>query len=72
MNATNFIFWLLHIANLPSLAILTPPCSPYRPSIDCAHLSTNCVNSFVDCDNTFANYGNFLIYEYNQWTSKRG
>jgi hypothetical protein len=48
MDVANFIFRLLHIFNLPSLAILTPLHTPYTPSIDYAHLSTNCVNSYVD------------------------
>jgi hypothetical protein len=62
MNVEDFIFQLLHIINLLLLVVLTPPhscCTSF------AHSSTNCVNSFVDCDhisiectNFFANCGN--------------
>jgi hypothetical protein len=62
MNTANFIFQLLHIHNLPTLVVLTPPCSPCTPSDDYTHLSINYVNSFVDyfnksndCVNTSAN-----------------
>jgi len=50
MNVTYFISWLLHIVNLLSLVILTPPRLPYIPFANCAHLFTSCVNSFADCD----------------------
>jgi hypothetical protein len=54
MNTTNFIFQLFRIANLLLLTRLISPCSPYPPSINYAHLSSDCVNSSKDCDNTFA------------------
>jgi len=55
MNVANFIFWLLHIRNLPTLFVLIPFHSPYTPSIDYAHLST-------DCENTSTDYINFFAY----------
>jgi hypothetical protein len=54
MNVVNFIFQLLHILNFLTLVVLIPPCLPYTPSINCAHLHVYCVNSSADCDNTFA------------------
>jgi len=60
MNIANFIFRLLHIHNLPTLIVLTPPCSPHTPSANFAHLFIDYVNSFDDCDNTSTNYTNFF------------
>jgi hypothetical protein len=51
----DFIFRLLHISNLHSLVVLTPPCTPYTPFADYAHLSTNYVNSSSNCENTYIN-----------------
>jgi hypothetical protein len=59
MNATNFIFCLLHIANLLLLVVLTPLHSPCIPSIDCANSFANCVNSSLDYDHTSIDYTNF-------------
>jgi hypothetical protein len=50
MNVIDFISWLLHIINLLSLVVLTPPRLPYIPFANCAHLFTSCVNSFAECD----------------------
>jgi hypothetical protein len=60
MDVIDLIFQLLHIFNLPSLVILTPPHSPYTPSIDYVHFFVNRVNSYVDCDNTSTNYTDFF------------
>ncbi len=49
MNVINFIFQLLHIHNLLTLVVLTPPCSPCTPFVDCAHLSANYDNAYADC-----------------------
>ncbi len=46
MNAAYFIFRLLHICNLPTLVILTPPYSPCTPT-DYAHLFTNYEKTLV-------------------------
>jgi hypothetical protein len=62
MNVANFIFRLLYITNLLSLDVLSdPPRSPCTPFVDCAHLSTDYVNSCSDYDNTFVDYINFSI-----------
>jgi len=58
MNVADFIFWLLHILNLLTLIVLTPPHSSCTPFVDCAHLFVDCINSFVDCDNTSTDYAN--------------
>jgi hypothetical protein len=49
MNVINFIFRFFHIRNLLTLCVPTPFHSPCTPSIDYAHLSTNCENTFGDC-----------------------
>jgi len=54
VNVADFIFWLLHIRNLLTLSLLTPLCLPCTPFVDCAHLST-------DCDNTYGDYTNFFV-----------
>jgi hypothetical protein len=60
MNVADFIFRLLYITNLLSLNVLSDPLrSPYTPFVDCAHLSTDYVNSCTDYDNTFVDYINF-------------
>ncbi len=56
MNATNFIFQLLHMDNLPTLVVLTPPHSPYKLFGDNTHLFVNYVNSSIDCTTFFTNY----------------
>ncbi len=61
MNTTNFIFWLLHIANLLLLIVLIPPCSPCIPSTNCAHSSANYVDSPIDYDHAFVDYTNFFV-----------
>ncbi len=61
MNASNFIFLLLHIPNFPTLIVLTPPHSPCMPFVNDDHLSINYVNSFVDCGNTPIDYIDFSI-----------
>jgi hypothetical protein len=61
MNAIDFIFLLLNIANFISLVVLTPPHLPYTTSTNCAHLSIDCVNSFANWDNTFVDYIDFLV-----------
>jgi hypothetical protein len=75
MNATDFIFRLLHIHNLPTLVVLIPPHLPCTPFVDYAHFSANYVNSFIDyentsvdcannfddCDNTFDDWANTLV-----------
>jgi hypothetical protein len=57
-NVANFIFQLCHICNLLTLAILTPPCSLCTPSVDYAHLSTNCDNTSIDYIDFFVNCAN--------------
>jgi hypothetical protein len=56
MNIADFIFQLLHIHNHPTFFVLIPLCSPYTPSINCAHLSTNYENTFGDYINFSTNY----------------
>jgi hypothetical protein len=56
MNVINFIFRLLHIHNLPTLPILIPFHLPCTPSIDYAHLFTNCENTSSDCINFLNDY----------------
>jgi hypothetical protein len=48
----------MHIPNLPTLIILTPPHSSCMSSINYAHLSAECVNSSIDCGNTFVDRAN--------------
>ncbi len=55
INATNFIFQLIHIPNLLTLVVQTPLRSPCMPSTDYADLFVDYVNSSIDCGNTFAN-----------------
>jgi hypothetical protein len=59
MNIAEFIFWLLHIYNTPTLSILTPFHSPFTPFANYAYLSPNyenttgeCINFFVDLADT--------------------
>jgi len=56
MNVIDFIFQLFHIRNRPTLFVLAPLHSPYTPSINCAHLSTNFENTSSHYTNFFANY----------------
>jgi hypothetical protein len=49
INAIDFIFRLLHIANLRFLIVLFPLCSPCIPLVDCAHLFIECDHTFIDC-----------------------
>ncbi len=58
MNASNFIFQLVHIPNFPTLVVLTPPRSPYTPSVNYAHLSTDYINFFTNYANKFNDYMN--------------
>jgi hypothetical protein len=60
MNTTNFIFRLLHIHNLLTLVVLTPPRLPYTPSADYVsssanytNFSTNYANKSNDCVNIY-------------------
>jgi hypothetical protein len=59
MNASDFIFLLLHILNFSTLIVLNPPHLPCMPFANCAHLSINYVNSFFDYGNTPIDYTNF-------------
>jgi hypothetical protein len=61
MNAANFIFWLLHIRNLCTLVVLTPPYLPCTPFVDYTHLSIDHVNSSTNYDNTYVNCIDFSI-----------
>jgi hypothetical protein len=56
MNIVDFIVQLLHICNRPTLSILIPFHSPYTPSVDYAHLSTNYENTSGECTDFFVNY----------------
>ncbi len=58
MNALDFICQLLHICDLPTLLILTPLCSPYTPSTNCAHLSFDYDNTSIDYTDFSINYAN--------------
>jgi hypothetical protein len=58
INIVDFISQLLHIINIPSLAILTPFCSPCTPSVDYAHLFVGHDNTCVDCTNFSVDYAN--------------
>jgi hypothetical protein len=62
MNATNFIFLLLHILNFLTLVILTPLRLPYAPSANYAHLLTNYGNKYNDCTNTFSDWLNISTH----------
>jgi hypothetical protein len=61
MNVANFIFWLLHIRNLCTLVVLTPPYLPCTPFVDYTHLSIDHVNSSANYDNTYVNCIDFSI-----------
>jgi hypothetical protein len=61
MNASNSIFWLVHIPNLPTLFVQTPFCSPYMTYVDCAHWFIDYVNPFVDYGITFVDCTNFFV-----------
>jgi hypothetical protein len=74
MNATNFIFQLLHIVNLSLLYVLTPPCSTYIPIdyaysfvdhdhtfVDYTNFFTNCANKYDDCANPFDDWTNIVV-----------
>jgi hypothetical protein len=52
-NIVDFIFWLLHIRNLPTWYVLTPLRSPCTPFANYAHL-------FIDYDNTSSDYTDFF------------
>jgi hypothetical protein len=67
MNAANFIFWLFHIPNLPTLVVLTPLCLPYTPFANRAHLSVEFFNALADYDNTFVNCTNFFAHYANKF-----
>jgi hypothetical protein len=65
MNVANFIFWLLHICNLPTLFVLIPLCPPCTPFANCAHLlidfentSANYIDFSIDCAHNFEDYAN--------------
>jgi len=72
MNAPDFISWLFHICNLPTLIVLIPFCSPYTPSIDYTHLSTNYDNTSVDCIDFSTDYANKYddcVNVHNDWVN---
>jgi hypothetical protein len=56
MNVVDFIFWILHIRNLPTLFVLIPLCLPCTPSTENAHLSTDYENTYGDCTNFSVDY----------------
>ncbi len=58
INASNSIFRLVHIPNVPMLIILTPLHLPCMPSINYAHLFVDHVNSSVGCGNTSTHHIN--------------
>jgi hypothetical protein len=60
INATNFIFKLVHIPNLPTLVVLIPLCSPCTPSTNYAHLFVDYTNFYVDCANKSNDCANTL------------
>jgi hypothetical protein len=61
MNASYFIFRLVHILNLPTLIVVTPPHLPCKHFADCSHLFTKCVNSFANYDNTSIDCTDFSV-----------
>jgi hypothetical protein len=61
MDVTDFIFRLFHISNLPSLVVLIALRLPCTPFANCAHLSTNYVNSSTDYEKTSVDCTNFSI-----------
>jgi hypothetical protein len=61
MDIKDIIFRLLHISNLPSLVVLTPPHSPCTPFVNCVHFFANYVNSSINYDNTSTDCINFLL-----------
>jgi hypothetical protein len=54
----DFIFWLLHIHNLPTLFVLIPLCSPCTPFVDCENTFDDCVNLSIACAHNFDDYAN--------------
>jgi hypothetical protein len=58
ISALDSHFQLVHNPNIPMLIVLIPPCLPYMPSNDYAHLSADYFNSFANYDNTFADCTN--------------
>ncbi len=58
INALDSNFQLIHITNILMLIVLTPPCLPYTPFINCANLFANYVNSYIDYGNTSINCTN--------------
>jgi hypothetical protein len=61
MNVVDFISRLLHIINLPSLVVLTPPHLPYTPSANYAHLFANCDISRGICFIPYYCVQNFIL-----------
>ncbi len=61
MNASNSIFRLVHIPNLPTLFVQTPFCSLYMTFVDCAYWSNNYVNPFIHYHITSIDCTNFFI-----------
>jgi len=61
INATNFIFQLIQIPNLPTLVVQTPLRSPCTPSIDYVHLFVDYVNSSINYGNTFVDCIKFYV-----------
>jgi len=61
MNATNFIFQLVHIHNLPTLIVLIPLCLPCTPFANYVHPSTNYENTFGDCIDFSTNNSNDCV-----------
>jgi hypothetical protein len=70
INASIFIFLLVHIPNLPTLIVLTPPHLPCTPFVDHGHLWTNHVNSIVDYGNTPTNSIDFFIDYANKFNDR--
>jgi len=67
MNVSNFIFWLLHIRNLPTL-LLTPLHLPCTSSTDYENIFGDCINlsidnahNFDDCVNTPENWTSTIV-----------
>jgi len=58
MNLTNFIFWLLHIHNHPTLSILIPLHSPYTPFVDYKNTFSDYIDFFANCAHNSDDYAN--------------
>jgi hypothetical protein len=69
MDIKDIIFRLLHISNLPSLVVLTPPHSPCTPFVNCVHFFANYVNSSINYDNTSTDCINFFVDYVNKFVN---